>query len=362
MKSEMMQSGLPTTRRMYEALVQRDTTFDGVFVAGIRTTRIFCRPGCGARKPLPQNVEYFSAPREALLAGYRPCKRCRPLSPADQPPKWVESILMLADETLDRRLGAEDLRGLGVEPVRAARYFKLHFGMTFQAYHRARRVGAALQAVRAGTPVLQEAVGRGFESERGLRDAFVRLFGAPPTAAARSGVTVLLGRWIPSPLGPLVAIADEERVCLLEFVDRRAIEAQVRTLRRRVPGVVIPGTNAVLDRLASQLKEYFAGRSLTLDVPVRIAGTPFQQRVWDELRRIPAGHTCSYADLARRIGRNTAVRAVARANGDNRLALLIPCHRVIGSDGKPVGYGGGVWRKTWLLEHERTHAGTAKNV
>lgn len=354
MNLETRPSALPNSKHMYAALVRRDATYDGVFVAGIRTTRIFCRPGCGARKPLPENVEYFARPQEALLAGYRPCKRCRPLSPADKPPAWVESVLSLADETLDRRLSTDDLRSVGVQPARAARYFKAHFGMTFQAYHRARRVGAALHSVRTGTPVLQEAVGRGFESERGLRDAFVRLFGAPPTQAARSGVQVLKARWIPSPLGPLLAIADERSICLLEFVDRRAIEAQVRTLRRRVPGAVIPGDNAVLNRLAAQLEGYFAGRQFEFDVPTRVAGTPFQQRVWDELRRIPVGQTCSYAELAKRIGRNTAVRAVARANGDNRLALLIPCHRVIGSDGKPVGYGGGVWRKNWLLEHERS--------
>lgn len=353
MKLEMKSTGLPSPKRMYEALVRRETAYDGAFFAGIRTTRIFCRPGCGARKPLPENVEYFSNARQALLAGYRPCKRCRPLSAADQHPDWVSTLLSLADQTLDRRLTAADLRTVGVEPARAACYFKRHFGMTFQAYHRSRRVGAALSAVRSGTPVLLEAVGRGFESERGFRDAFVRLFGAPPTAAARSDAQVLTVRWMPSPLGPLLAIADHASICLLEFVDRRAIEAQVRALRRRIPGVVIPGTNPILDRLSKQLDAYFSGRELALDLPIRIAGTPFQQRVWEELRRLPVGCTCSYAELAKRIGRGTAVRAVARANGDNRLALLIPCHRVIGSDGKPVGYGGGVWRKTWLLEHER---------
>lgn len=353
MKLEMKSTALPSPKRMYEALVRRDTAYDGVFFAGIQTTRIFCRPGCGARKPRPENVEYFANSQQALLAGYRPCMRCRPLAATGQHPDWVSTVLSLADQTLDRRLDAMDLRTLGVEPARAARYFKRHFGMTFQAYHRSRRVGAALSAVRSGTPVLREALGRGFESERGLRDAFVRLFGAPPTKAARSEAQVLTARWMPSPLGPLLAVADKNCICLLEFVDRRAIEAQVRALRRRVPGVVIPGTNPILDRLSIQLDAYFSGRELALDVPIRIAGTPFQQSVWDAVRRIPAGRTCSYAELAKRIGRGNAVRAVARANGDNRLALLIPCHRVIGGDGKPVGYGGGLWRKTWLLEHER---------
>src|SRR5262249_26967788 len=159
---------------------------------------------------------------------YRPCQRCRPMDPAARPPGWVRSALAIAEQSLDRRVTAGELRENGIEPTRVTRYFKSHFGMTFQAYHRARRMGLALRHVRNGTPVLREAVGRGFESESGFREAFVRIFGAPPTKArdgASQTAEMLHARWLPTPLGPMLAVASERGLCLLEFVDRRALQA-----------------------------------------------------------------------------------------------------------------------------------------
>lgn len=338
---------------MYAALVARDTSLDGVFFAGIRTTGVFCRPGCGAKKPRRENCEFFPSAADALRAGFRPCRRCRPMDAGNLPPTWVRAALDLADRTLDRRLTSADLRAHDLEPSRVSRYFKRNFGMTFPAYHRARRVGAALLSVRRGQSVLRGAVGHGYESEAGLRGAFTRLFGAPPSVAVRGAAQVLNARWLATPLGPLLAIANTGGVCLLEFVDRRGLESQIQMLRRRVPGVVVPGTNVLLDRLAEQIDHYFAGRRLQFDIPIVAPGTPFQQQVWAMLREIPPGQTRSYTDVARQLGRPLAVRAVARANGMNRIGLLIPCHRVVGSDGSPVGYAGGIWRKEWLLRHER---------
>ena len=342
---------LPPPSEMYRALVERDTSFDGSFVAAIRTTGIFCRPGCGARKPKPENVEYFGSAADAERAGYRPCLRCRPLEAALATPKWAERLLELAGP--GARLTSSDLRANGIDPARASRFCRERFGMSFRSWTRSRRLAGAFERIRSGVPVSEAAHGSGFESESGFRDAFVRLFGAPPTLAREAGRGVLRVRWIESPLGPLLAAASDDGVCLLEFVDRRALRSQIRTLRRRFPMPVVPGSNERLDELAAELDEYFAGRRSTFDVPVVRRGTPFQEAVWDRLRAIPSGETRSYAEIAREIGRPSAVRAVARANGDNRIAILVPCHRVIGSDGSPTGYGGGVWRKQWLLAHER---------
>lgn len=344
---------MPSASTMYRALTDRDASFDGAFVAAIRTTGVFCRPGCGARKPNRENVEFFPTPGDALRAGYRPCRRCQPMDPAHQPPAWVTAALDLADRSLDRRISAGDLRDRGIEPSRVSRYFKSHFGMTFPAYHRARRMGLALQNVRAGAPILLEAVGRGFESESGFRDAFVRLFGVAPTKLPVAGASVLHARWLPTPLGPMLAVASDRGVCMLEFIDRRALVSQIATLRRRAEGPVVPGNHAVLDRLADELRRYFDASLREFSIPIDAPGTPFQRRVWAELCRIPCGETRSYTQVARGIGRAAGVRAVARANGDNRIAILIPCHRVIGADGSPTGYGGGLWRKRWLLDHER---------
>lgn len=343
---------LPAFDEMYRALVERDTRCDGAFYAAIRTTGIFCRPGCGARKPRRENCEFFASTTEALRAGFRPCKRCRPLERAGAAPEWARALLERVESAPLERIRARDLTALGVEPRRAARWFRANYGMTFQAYHRARRVGLALHAVRGGTRVTTAALDSGFESESGFRAAFVKLFGAPPTKLdARADV--LRVRWLPTPLGPLLAAASDQGIALLEFVDRRALAAQIATLRRRVGLAVVPGEHRHLTALELELDDYFARRSLTFRVPLHAPGTPFQESVWSALRAIPPGETRSYAEVARAIGRATSVRAVARANGDNRLALLLPCHRVIGSDGALTGYAGGLWRKEWLLAHER---------
>ncbi len=347
---------LPPPAEMYRALVARDATYDGSFFAAIRTTGIFCRPGCGAKKPLRENVEFFATAADAEKRGYRACLRCNPLEPAFATPPWAQKLVALAESARADRITAADLRREGIDPARAARWFRARYGMTFQTWARSRRLVGALERIRGGVAVTTAALDSGFESESGFRDAFVRLFGVPPARAAAEGKDVLRVRWLRSPLGPMLAAAGADGVCLLEFTDRRGLKTQIATLRRHFPLPVVPGTNDALDRLAEELEEYFAGERSTFDVPLLTRGTPFQTSVWDLLRRIPPGETRSYADLAVESGRPTAVRAVARANGDNRLAILIPCHRVIGSDGSPTGYAGGIWRKQWLLAHEREMA------
>jgi AraC family transcriptional regulator, regulatory protein of adaptative response / methylated-DNA-[protein]-cysteine methyltransferase len=351
---------LPPPSEMYRALVARDGSFDGSFFAGIRTTGIFCRPGCGARKPRPENVEYFRSAAEAERRGYRACLRCRPLEPALATPAWAKRLLALAASAGSSRLSAEDLRAHGIDPARASRFCRERFGTSFQAWMRSRRLAGAFERIQRGVPVSEVALESGFESESGFRDAFVRLFGVPPTRAKIEGRDVLRVSWITTPLGPMLAAAGDGGVCLLEFADRRALRSQIATLRRHFPGPVVAGTNEHLEELAAEIEEYFAGRRSSFEVTIVRRGTPFQEAVWERLCAIPAGETRSYAGIAREIGRPSAVRAVARANGENRLAILVPCHRVIGSDGSPTGYGGGVWRKEWLLTHEREHAGAAQ--
>lgn len=164
------------------------------------------------------------------------------------------------------------------------------------------------------------------------------------------GPAELLAAWFDTPLGAMIAVADQERLHLLEFLERAALPAELRRLAARAR--IGPGRTAVTDRTEAQIAGYFAGERAAFDLPLVLHGTGFQQQVWRELQRLPAGTTTSYAELARRIGRPSAVRAVARANGANQIAVVIPCHRVIGSDGGLTGYGGGLWRKQALIRHE----------
>ncbi|MGH7241805.1 MAG: bifunctional transcriptional activator/DNA repair enzyme AdaA [Phycisphaerales bacterium] len=349
-----MISELPSTESMYKAVVGRDTTFDGVFVVAVKTTGIFCRPGCGAKKPLKRNVEFFATSSAALHAGYRACKRCRPMDPDGTTPPWAARLMEQVDREPTRHLKADDLRRAGVSPAAASRFFKAKFGMTFQAYSRARRVGVAFKAIRSGRTVTAAAQQSGYASESGLREAFADLFGTPPSKA--DAAKALVAKWMTTPLGPMLAVACDDGLCLLEFVDRRAIEKQIKVLRRRFNSHVVPGEHAMLDRTQKELERYFAGKSNRLNIPLAAPGTDFQMRVWDALRQIPPGETRSYGQVAKEMGAPTAVRAVARSNGDNRLAIVIPCHRVIGADGSPTGYAGGIWRKEWLLNHEKQMA------
>jgi AraC family transcriptional regulator of adaptative response/methylated-DNA-[protein]-cysteine methyltransferase len=347
-------STLPSPDLMYHALAERDPAFDGIFYVGVRTTRIFCRSVCHARTPRRENVEFFATPQDALHAGYRPCLRCRPLDRARASPQVVGQLLAAVEANPSGRLRDVDLSNMGVDPSSARRAFRRYCGMSFHAYHRARRMGMALAGIREGKSMIDLQLDHGFESGSGFRDAFARVFGTPPSQARDVGC--LYARWFESPLGPLLALANDEGLHLLEFVDRRGLERELQTLRRRVPHHVVPGDHAHLDSIGRELAEYFSGDTLEFATPIKLDGSPFQRAVWEALREIPPGATCSYAEIASRVGKPSAVRAVGRANGDNKLVIIVPCHRVIGADGTLTGYGGGLWRKAWLLEHERRHS------
>jgi AraC family transcriptional regulator of adaptative response/methylated-DNA-[protein]-cysteine methyltransferase len=251
----------------------------------------------------------------------------------------------------DARLSDEELRARGLDPVHVRRTFKRRFGMTFQAYQRARRLGHAMKALHGGVSTLDAAFDSGFESESGFRDAFARVFGDAPGRAR--GATLLVASWIDTPLGPMLAVASDEGLELLEFVDRRALERELTRLRRRLGHAIVPGDHAILTQTSSQIEEYFSGARRRFDLPLRQRGSDFQLRVWRALCDIPFGETRSYTDIARQVRSPGAVRAVGMANGQNQIAIVVPCHRVIRSDGSLCGYGGGRWRKQWLLDHER---------
>ena len=335
---------------MEQAYLGRDAAYNGLFFLAVRTTGIFCRPTCPARKPLPKNVEYFPTARAALFAGYRPCKRCRPLA-TDEQPAWATELLSEVERDPAARIREGDLRARGIDPATVRRHFLKHYGMTFQAFARARRLSGAFGQIREGASVDAAVLDSGYESHSGFREAFARTFGKTPKRSA-NGDGVLL-TWLTSPLGPLVAGATSAGVCLLEFSDRRMLETQFKTVRRLFAEPVVPGTNQHLEQLNDELAGYFAGTLTRFTVPLTYPGTPFQQQVWEQLLTIPYGQTRSYEQLAAAVGRPKAVRAVGTANGANRIAIVIPCHRVINKDGQLGGYGGGLRRKEFLLNLER---------
>jgi len=346
---------LPSKAVMYRALLERDQSFEGIFFAGVKTTGIFCRPACRARKPKLQNVEFFTTATEALQTGYQPCQLCRPMAPAGETPEKIAGLLARVQADPMGRIRDADVRSAGLEPSAVRRWFRKHHGMTFQAYQRSLRLGRACGRIVQGQHVAEAAFDQGYESLSGFGDAFKKTYGRPPTDV-RSGRLIRTVR-IPTPLGVMLAGAVDQGVCLLEFADRRMLERELEQLKKLLGAEISPGVCGHFDLLQRELGQYFEGKLKRFTVPLCAPGTPFQLKAWQALRRIPYGSTRTYRQQAEAMGTPKAVRAVGRANGSNRISILIPCHRVIGDDGKLVGYGGGLWRKQRLLELESKNKG-----
>ncbi|MBO9732779.1 MAG: bifunctional transcriptional activator/DNA repair protein Ada [Chitinophaga sp.] len=339
---------------MYQALVDKDVSYEGTFIAGVKTTGIFCRPTCTARKPKPENVEFFQTAKEAILKGYRPCKVCNPLEKLNETPPQIKEILDALNADPSRKFKDADLAQKGIEPITIRRWFLKNHGVTFQAYQRMFRINAAFKKIQQGEPVTAVAFDAGYESLSGFADSFKSVFGVSPVNS-RNKQVINITR-LETPLGTMFACAVAQGICLLEFTDRKMLETELKSLAKLLNANIIQGANPHFDILQQQLEEYFAGSRKTFTVPLYSPGTPFQQSIWEVLQTVAYGTTSSYKQQAIAVNRPEAVRAVANANGMNRISILVPCHRVIAEDGQLAGYGGGIWRKKWLLDHERAHA------
>lgn len=347
-----MHSDLADHGTLYRALVARDVAYDGRVYVAVASTGVFCRLSCPARKPKSENCRFFGSVAECVDAGYRPCRRCQPVAagPASHPA--VEALLPLLGNGDRRRWTEDEVVACGFDPSTVRRAFKRQFGVTFLELARIDRLRTGLDLIADGGRVIDAQLEAGFDSPSAFRAAMATLLGQPPSAFRPEAALRIA--WLDTPLGPMVAAADARAIHLLEFVDRAALAGELKALRARYGGVGIGGS-PVIERLRRELVDYFQGRSAAFSVPLALHGSVFARTVWERLRTIPAGETRSYGDIARAVGRPRATRAVARANGANRIAILIPCHRVIGADGSLTGYGGGLWRKQKLIEIERRY-------
>lgn len=337
----------------YEALIKKDQTYDGAFYAGVKTTGIFCRTVCTARKPKRENVVFYNTIQEAMAAGFRPCKICRPMESVDKMPEDIRLLIEEVTANPQFKLQQWQLKERGYDPNTLRRWFLKNYGMTFQAFCRMHRIGQAFGAIQEGGSVTQAAVDSGYESLSGFGTAFEKTMGASPTKTLSEGQTVLVYKRFDTPIGPMITVASPQGICLMEFGDRRMLETEFLDLKKRLKAIIIPGTNDHIELGIQEILAYFDGTLKVFTVPLHTPGTEFQNQAWAGLMAIPYGETASYQTQAKIIGNPKAVRAVGRANGMNRIAIIIPCHRVIGADGTLTGYGGGLWRKEWLIQHER---------
>ncbi|HJO93907.1 MAG TPA: methylated-DNA--[protein]-cysteine S-methyltransferase [Victivallales bacterium] len=346
----MKDKQLPDFDIMYKALINKDSSFEGIFFVGVKTTGIFCRPTCTARKPKKENVEFFSTSKEALDYGYRPCRMCHPMEMYGTIPEWLQPLMKEIEGNQGIKLKDYDLRNRNLEPARVRRWFKKHHNMTFQAYLRSLRINRAFGQIKHNEKIISPAYENSFDSLSGFNSAFKKVAGFNPSESCDKkiiNITRLL-----TPIGPMFVAATDKGVCLLEFTDRRMLETEIKQLKKFFNAEFVPGENKYFKTLNKQLSEYFAGTRKSFDIPLITPGTDFQKKVWNALQKIPYGETRSYQEQAVNINKPKAVRAVASANGCNKIAIIIPCHRVIAKDGTLAGYGGGIWRKQYLLDLE----------
>lgn len=330
----------------YKVFQDKDPTYDGHLFVGVSSTGIFCRPGCPARLPKPENCSFYPSANDALSAGYRACKRCHP---AGGGTALIKQLISLVEDEPELKITQAALAKRGIDSSTARRQFLSRFGMSFADYARARRLGRAAQTLAKGGSVLDAQLDAGFDSPSGFRTAYAKIFG---TAPAKGQTAPLSIDWIETPMGRMIVIADEMALYLLEFTNRKNMRRQFERLRKVQTRPILPGRTDVTVQIENELVAYFKGELSDFETPLATSGTDFQRETWAALQTIPHGETRSYAQLAEMIGKPAAIRAVASANANNGLALIIPCHRVIAKNGGLGGYAGGLNRKRELLDLE----------
>lgn len=337
--------------RYYQALVEREASFVGIFYVGVKTTGIFCIATCRARKPKFENVDFYTTIKDALDEGYRPCKICKPTQNAHQAPEEVEAAIQLVLQNPKTKITDDNLREDGISPEPVRRWFKEHYGMTFHAYQHMYRVNQAFQELKNGKTITAAAFDSGYDSLSGFGYTYKKLMGQSPSQI--KGLSPILISRLTTPLGPMFVCSTERGICLLEFVDRDILEAEFASLQKYLQAPILWGENDHIKQARKELEQYFAGERQQFELPLDMVGTDFQLSIWQALAKVPYGETATYGALAVAINNPKAVRAVGAANGANRMAIVLPCHRIIGKNGKLTGYGGGLDRKSYLLEMER---------
>lgn len=348
----MSYNNLPEPETCWQAVLHRDSSFDGIFYYAVRSTGIYCKPSCSSRTPRQSQVAYYSNPEAAEAAGFRACKRCQP----DRSVTSMDELIARACARLDQaaeRISLEELsHELGISPYHLQRVFKAKVGLSPRQYAAARRLERFKSESRHAQDVSSAQYAAGFGSARSLYEHADSQLGMTPAAYRQGGAgTLIQYALLACPFGQLLVAATAKGLCAVRFGDDA--QALIESLRQEFPAASLEPTTAGLETWLEMFRAYFAGAPLPADIPLDVWGAPFRLRVWEALRAIPFGQTWSYARVAASIGQPKAVRAVANACAANPVALVTPCHRVVRSDGGLGGYRWGVARKQQLLEKER---------
>jgi AraC family transcriptional regulator, regulatory protein of adaptative response / methylated-DNA-[protein]-cysteine methyltransferase len=343
----------------WQAVIDRDTDQDGKFVFAVSSTGIFCRPSCPARRPRRENVTFFPAPETAEKAGYRACLRCRPNSSGGHPQvEMVKAICRYVEQHLDENITLNRLsKAFHQSPFHLQRTFKGVLGVTPRAYAESCRMNLLKQNLQAGHSVTRAMYDAGYSSSSRLYERTASQLGMTPDKYRRGAIAAVI-RYIltDSPLGRMLIATTDKGICAINFANSDdELEQGLKhefpfAIRRRDDKALAERKKALLLHMNGSNK---SGHKLPARLPLDIQATAFQRKVWSQLQRIPFGETRSYSQVAKAIGQPTATRAVARACATNRIAVAIPCHRVVRENGDLSGYRWGVERKKALLEIEK---------
>jgi len=344
---------------LWQAVMAKDSRFDGAFVFAVSSTKIYCRPSCPSRRPSRERVSYFRLPEAAEQAGFRACRRCHPKRTTSTDPQieMVRRACRYIETQDETSVTLADLgEHIGISAFHLHRVFKRVMGITPRQYADACRIGRFKTRVRESGSVTGAMYDAGFSSSSRLYARAPAELGMTPATYGRGGRGAIINYTItPCSLGLLLVAATERGVCAVKLGDSdAALEAD---LTREYPSAKIHRADSVLSQPVDKLLNYLSGKQPDLQLPLDIQATAFQWQVWENLRAIPYGETRSYAEVAKAMGRPTAVRAVARACATNPVALVIPCHRVIREDRSLGGYRWGLERKDALLEQEKGRKG-----
>jgi len=338
----------------WAAVVAHDATQDGHFFYSVRTTGVYCRPGCASRQPRRENVAFYESTAAAEAAGFRPCKRCRP-NEGSQADRHIAAIGRACDliRARDELPSLSELAdAAGISRFHFHRVFKQITGATPREWGKAHRLGRFADRLDAGEGIAEAAYGAGFGASSRAYEAAPNGLGMTPAARRRGGRGETIRYTVVSTwLGWAIVAATERGICMTALADSRA--ALESDLRRRFPSADLLPADAALAGWAERVVRYITRPGDALDLPLDIRGTAFQARVWRALQKIPPGKTATYSEIAAALGQPQSVRAVAQACASNKLAVVVPCHRVVRRDGDLAGYRWGIERKRALLDRER---------
>ncbi len=339
---------------MYSVLGTRNTIYDGTFFTAVKTTGIFCHPSCRARIPKVENVVFYDSIQECLQNGFRPCKVCRPMEKIGETPTYIKDLITELQQNPHQRISDEQLKLKGIEPHTIRRWFKKTYGITFHSFQRMLRINYAFSNIRKGNSITGAAFDSGYESLSGFNESYRALFGESASKSKNRSVINVLR--FSSPIGSIIACATEKGLCFFGFVGQKNIEKHFIEIKKRFNAIILPGENPHLTKARKEINEYFDGNRQKFTVSLDIVGTDFRIKVWNSLSNVPYGKTISYKEQAVILKNSKAVRAIAAANGANKISIIIPCHRIIGANGSLTGYAGGLHKKKWLLNLENKNS------